>query len=88
MIPGDLVVCVNNGVIRDALNMELHRLTLGDIYTVGDVYYHHDPSYGIGVKIVEIPMVWWWHSDRFRLCRETNIDALVSCTKEHEMENV
>ncbi len=87
MSPGDLVVCVNNGPIPGAFNMHLHRLRLGDIYTVEDVW-NGPRCGGLGVRIIEVPIDWWWHSARFRPCRKTSIEALVACANELETENV
>ncbi len=86
MSPGDLVVCVNNGIIPDAWNMDLSRLTVGNIYTIDDVC-DRGPAC-LGVRLVEVPIKWWWHPARFRPCRKTNIDALIACAKERETESV
>ena len=86
MSPGDLVACVNAGVIRGALNKELHLLTLGDVYTIGDVDPCPYPDGYIGIALIEIYLGKneWWHSARFRPCRKTNIDDLIASVRERE----
>lgn len=86
MSPGDLVVCVNTGVIRNAGNVGLSALRKGDIYTVEDiskVRVHGD----IGIMLIEVPVprgFKWWHSSRFRPCGKTNIDCLTALARKTE----
>jgi hypothetical protein len=88
MSPGDLVVCVNVGIIRGANNQGLSRLTLGAIYTVEDVSPQYKLQRAGGIRVSEVPLTgnYWWHSFRFRPCRKTNIDGLTAFLKEHERE--
>ena len=87
MSPGDLVVCVNAGVIPGAYNNYIHLLKKGDVYTVDEVA----PRGPAGIRIIEVPIFSgddWWHAARFRPCRKTNIYALVECAKERKREDV
>ena len=49
MRPGDLVECVNVSALSGCHNSNLHRLVLGQVYTVRDV----DPMCG-GIRLAEI----------------------------------
>jgi hypothetical protein len=87
MQPGDLVVCVNNGPIVGAANIDLHLLTKGDVYTVKEIYLHGSPG-GFGIDLFEVPSnrpQYCWHSERFRPCRPTDISAITAGVKEREM---
>lgn len=87
MSSGDLVVCVNTGIIPGARNEHLHCLREGDIYTIEDVCIRERCGRNeVGIKIVEIRIDAndWWHSARFRSCRKTDISAITACVKERE----
>jgi hypothetical protein len=88
MGPGDLVVCVNVGIINGADNTDLHLLRKGDIYTVEDFITDADWQGACGVKVFEVqtPANAWWVAERFRPCRKTSIDCLTACLKERERE--
>jgi hypothetical protein len=86
MSPGDLVVCVNTGIIPGAFNVDLHLLRKGDVYTIDNVF--SVPPHGYGVTLIEVPIRanCAWVSSRFRPCQKTSIDDLTACTKERERE--
>jgi hypothetical protein len=90
MTPGDLVVCVNTGIIEGAVNTDLDRLREGGVYTIEDIRGSLSRSGSFGIRIGEVPLCGneWWHSARFRPCRKTDISGLVEIAKERELEGV
>jgi hypothetical protein len=87
MSPGDLVVCVNVGIIEGAFNLRLHLLNIGDVYTIEKSLIHAGRR---GVRLIEfrMPRGEYLFASRFRPCRKTNIDDLIACVKEHSCDVV
>ena len=85
MSPGDLVVCVNVGIIPESRNWGRKLLTLGDVYVLKDI--SSCPRDGhLRVQIWEVspPPPGWWNAKRFRPCRKTNIDGFTVILEERE----
>jgi hypothetical protein len=88
MSPGDLVVCVNAGVISGASNhKDRLRLIEGGVYEIDQISPFPDPAGDHGVKVTSLDCWWWFHSKRFRPCRKTDIESLTAPLKERECED-